>query len=55
MNKKVILIIGLSVLASPSFIRDKYIEPEPLNMPMPLKDNDFINNKIKQLQKNKRK
>jgi hypothetical protein len=55
MNKKVILILGLSVLASPSFIRDKYIEPDPLKMPTPLKDNDFINNKMKQLQRKKKK
>jgi hypothetical protein len=53
--KIIIIALGLPVLASPSFIRDKYIEPEPLNIPMPLKDNDFINNKMKQLQRKKKK
>ncbi len=47
MKKKLIVCLGLAVLATPVFVKPTFIEPTPSKPIEPPKENDFINQKMK--------
>lgn len=52
-KKKLIVCLGLAVLATPAFAKLPYIEPTPSKPIEPPKDNDFIQNKMKRIRRKK--